>query len=132
MLEDLWSGIKEDVGDEAARNFVMMVESLDDMSATAFLVSFEHYFHNKFRWDDRKQAKGDGNTLSGYGEALHHEAFGLIANALTERRSSDEMKWQSMEIKESFLMRHGTRPSTRYGCMDDGFGRYGRKGRMFY
>jgi hypothetical protein len=120
----LWNGIRDDVGAEAARNFVLMVESLDDMSATAFLVSFETYFYNKLRWHDRKQKKQDGITLSGRGKQLEGEAMGCIFEALAGSRSSPEDDARlSYYIKEPFLRAHGGKlkePSRGY---KDGFGR---------
>jgi hypothetical protein len=113
ILEDLWKGIQKNVGDEAARNFVLMVENLKDMSASAFLVSFQHYWHNKWRWDDRQQQPGDGVALSGHGEALYTEGMFAVLSALSDKRDTHTRDWQSDEIKRSFLMRHGTR---RFEC----------------
>lgn len=129
-LEMLWTGIRDDVGEEAARNFVLMVEALDDISATAFLVSFEHYFCNKFRWLNRQQTRQDGITLSGRGEQLRAEATFLIFEALGGSRSSPEDdKRQSYYIKEPFLRRHGVKQKPPTGkvnnmgftCYDDGW-----------
>jgi hypothetical protein len=122
MLEDLWKGIQENIGAEAARNFVMMVENLKDMSATAFLVSFQHYWHNKWRWDDRKQQPGDGSTLSGRGEELYIEGMCAVMSALADKRDTQARDWQSDEIKRSFLVRHGTK---RPHCYDDKYSDYG-------
>lgn len=121
MLEDLWKGISENIGDEAARNFVLMVENLKDMSATAFLVSFQHYWHNKWRWDDRKQQPGDGVTLSGRGEELYTEGMFAVMSALSDKRDSQVRDYQSDEIRRPFLRRHGNREICREGCYGSSF-----------
>lgn len=122
ILDDLWKGIQENVGDEAARNFVMMVESLSDMSATAFLVSFQHYWSNKWRWDDRKQQPGDGVALSGRGEELYTEGMFAVMTALTDKRDRQSKDWQSESIRRPFLARHGTKPTRIFDC---GYSSYG-------
>jgi hypothetical protein len=121
-LERLWNGLKTEVGVEAARNFVMMVENLGDMSASAFLVSFEHYWHNKKRWDDRKQGSGDGVALSGRGEALRTEGMFAILSALADKRPQESRDFESDSIKRSFLTRHGVRSKCRVS--NNGFETY--------
>lgn len=122
-LEDLWSGINANIGAEAARNFVMMVEALDDMSASAFIVSFRHYWYNKFRWDNRQQRGGDSFELSARGAALEAQGFAAIFSALGRRSSPESDRWESMSIKSPFLMRHGVAPK----CDEDSNGYSGFK-----
>lgn len=109
----LWQGIRNDVGATAASEFVLMVEELEDMSASAFLVSFENYFHSKFRWRHRKQQPSDGVALSGRGDALFTEALWAVGAALG--RSKDDERWeknQSWNIKAMFLRQHSTKEQT--------------------
>jgi hypothetical protein len=120
-LERLYQGLKTEVGDEAARNFVMMVEDLEDMSATAFLWSFMRYWDTK-RWTTQKQQPNDGVTPSGHGDQMWMEAEHAVLNVLTDRRSLEDQKHQSADIKRPFLMRHGVRPMKREGrVFHDGF-----------
>jgi hypothetical protein len=120
-LEKLWSSIRAEIGDEAARNFVMMVEELEDMSATAFLWSFMRYWPHK-RWTDQKQEKADGVTISGYGDAAFIEAEVCVMNVLSDQRSLGDQRRQSEAIKRMFLDRHSTKSRTRYSS--NGFGGY--------
>jgi hypothetical protein len=122
-LERLYDGLKAEVGDEAARHFVIMVEELEDMSATAFLWSFMRMWGARWRWTTQKQEKADGVTVSGYGDGAFIEAEACVLNVLSDRRSLDEQKHQSQAIKRGFLMRHGVRPM-RTEVFDDGFGSY--------
>lgn len=123
QLERLYTGLKTEVGDEAARNFVMMVEDLEDMSATAFLWSFMRFWDRK-RWTNQQSQTADGVTISGYGQDAFREAEVCVLNVLSDRRSPEEQKRQSESIKRSFLMRHGVRPIKHGRVFDDGFGRY--------
>jgi hypothetical protein len=125
ILEMLYGGIRTEIGAEAARNFVLMVENLTDMSATAFLVSFQHYWGNKYRWDDRKQQSGDGVALSGRGQQLHTEAMFAVLSALSDHRDKGTRDWQSDSIKMPFLARHSTKPRSSR-CYDDGYGFFKR------
>lgn len=114
-LEMLWNGIRDDVGATAASEFVRMVEELEDMSASAFLVSFETYFCAKFRWRHRPQQKDDRNALSGRGDGLIGEAMGLLGEAMFGGGRNDPA-WdrnESWNIKAMFLSRHSTKVTKR-------------------
>lgn len=103
----LWQGIRNDVGATAASEFVLMVEELEDMSASAFLVSFETFFHAKFRWKHRKQSSQDQYALSGRGKELLAEGMGCIFSALGRGNVDPEYdKMVSWNIKAPFLARH--------------------------
>jgi hypothetical protein len=106
-LEALWKGIVDNIGQEAARHFVLMVESLEDMSASAFLVSFQHYWHSKFRWDNRQQERGDGAVLDARGPALETQAMCAIFSAFGRGNRDPEMdRFESRSIKMPFLRNH--------------------------
>jgi hypothetical protein len=121
----LWSGISKDISREAARHFVLMVESLKDMSATAFLVSFERYWADKWRWNGRPQQSGDGVALSGRGEQLRTEGMFAIFSALADKRDPDMRDWESDSIKAPFLARHGSKCSFNSYRNDGGFHKWG-------
>jgi hypothetical protein len=124
-LEMLWKGILDDIGHEAARNFVLMVESLDDMSASAFLVSFQHYWYNKFRWSNRKQRSSDGATLDARGPGLEVQGISAIFAALGRPSNPEADKYESRSIKMPFLLNHGGKLPKEKDCLyDDGFSRY--------
>jgi hypothetical protein len=124
-LERLWEGLKTEVGDEAARNFVMMVEELEDMSATAFLWSFMRFWPTK-RWSNQKADRRDGVTVSGYGDDAFMEAEVCVMNVLSDRRDPEAQKQTSRNIKERFLMQYDVRPVNEPIVYDYGFDRYGR------
>jgi hypothetical protein len=124
-LEKFHEGLIQEVGAEAARNFVMMVEELEDMSATAFLWSFMRFWPNK-RWTNQKAEKGDGVTISGYGDAAFMEAEVCVLNVLSDRRDLGQQAQESQNIKRGFLMRHGVRPVKMTTVYNDGFGNHYR------
>src|SRR3989338_6949100 len=43
-LEDIYQGLRKDIGDVAAANFVRLVNSLDDMSASAFVAALQKFW----------------------------------------------------------------------------------------
>jgi len=107
-LQQLWAGIKKDFGDEQAAEFVKMVADLKDMSATAFLVSMEHFWAHGLKWTGREQEPGDGNTMSARGDDRFTEGMCVIASVLGRQNSSPEQEaFESYNIKAPFLRRHG-------------------------
>jgi hypothetical protein len=111
QLERLYTGLKTEVGDEAARNFVMMVEDLEDMSAAAFLWSFDALLGPQTVGRTSRQT-ADGVTVSGLRPGRSFAEAECLRAERTERpaqplKSSER---QSESIKRSFLMRHGVRP----------------------
>lgn len=135
-LENFYHGIKIHVSEEAAARFVRFVNNLTDLSATAFLVAFEDFYHNGL-FDDNykplKQRENTGNTLSGRGKVLEAEAFGCIA-AIFGRSNVDpeQDKAASNGIKKGFVRAHENeipaeehqKEYTNYGIFSSKAGQY--------
>lgn len=110
-LELIWAGINTDFGAAHADNFVHFVNSLTDMSATAFLVALESFYASGCALREYVQRAGDGNTLSGRGRELEAEAMGCIFSALGRSNVSPAYEqMQSNGIKLPFVTRHGVKP----------------------
>ncbi len=102
MLEEMYAGLKKDVGKEAASNFACFVNTLEDLSASAFIVAFEAFWENDCKIVKFEQRPEDGDRYES-----HEEAFGFLAVALT-RGAPDERraKAASWEIKSDFIRNH--------------------------
>ena len=106
-LELFYEGIKKDVGNEAAKNFVRFVNKLDDLSASAFIVAFEQFIARNCTVVAIKQRKEDGNRLDARGGHLQAQGMAVIMNAFAGRRQSfDEIRSSSYEIKAAFIQKH--------------------------
>jgi len=107
LLEAFYDGIKKDVGEKEAKNFVRFVNKLDDLSASAFIVAFEQFAARKYKIIDIKQKPEDGNRLTAHGPGLEAQAFALIAGALAgPKRSPAENLRASETIKYAFINKH--------------------------
>ncbi len=107
LLEMFYSGIKKDIGTEAAVNFVRFVNNLSDLSASAFIVAFERFAANDCKVVEIAQQKGDDTRLTGHGAALEAQAFAVIASALTgPKRSEAELRLAHENIKCEFIRKH--------------------------
>ena len=108
ILEMFYQGIKSDLGDELAGNFVRFVNQLTDLSASAFIVAFERFWSQDCMVPRVAQRSGDRNQLSGRGAGLRGEAFGLLITALGggEKQSEEEIARASFGIKQEFIRLH--------------------------
>lgn len=108
ILEMFYQGIKRDLGDHIATNFVRFANKLRDLSASAFIVAFEQFWANDCTVTDIAQQSEDRNQLSGHGDALIGEAFGLIGAILGggNSQSDAEIKVQSFFLKREFIASH--------------------------
>ena len=107
LLEMIYTGIKGEKGDEAAANFVQVVNNLDDLAASSFIVAFERFWSSGCTLRRIEQHADDRNTVTGYGAARDAQAFAVIFGALGgRRRSPEEDRLMSQEIKQPFVTRH--------------------------
>lgn len=108
ILEMFYKGIKKDVGDEAAANFVRFVNKLKDLSASSFIVAFDRFWASECKTVDISQGANDRMTLSGHGRALEGETIGLIGSMLGGggNWSRDELESASWQIKSPFVRAH--------------------------
>ena len=112
-LQLLWEGINKDFGPQHADNFVHMVSSLTDMSATAFLVAFESFYCSGCALREYRQGSGDGMTLSGRGEGLIAEGFGAIMSGMMNNTPPEYQSMMSEGIKLPFISAHGVQSKVK-------------------
>jgi hypothetical protein len=107
------TGVKREIGTEAAAAFVKMIEVIKDMSATGFLTSL--YRLERASWQFSVGMFNQG----GEGIAATDEitAFATFASVLYDKRSPEVHDWQANDIKREFfgLIGHEwkTKKSTR-------------------
>jgi hypothetical protein len=114
ILELLWSGITQDVGISAADNFLLLVEELTDMSATAFLNAFHAFFEHQFngrpyRQTNRDRVKfigrsDDPKTWGALKQGIMHVLAGYDCGGGPDDPSTVR---QSLNLKSAFLWKHG-------------------------
>jgi hypothetical protein len=105
-LEMIYAGIKADVGQEEASNFVRFVNKLDDMAATPFIVAFEKFWARDCQMTDVSQNASDRLQLDAHGEALEGQAFGAIMSTMFGRVSEEEYQRLSDSVKARFIRDH--------------------------
>ncbi len=111
ILEMIYLGIKKDVGESEATNFVRFVNSLEDLSASSFIVAMERFWaldckEPLVHQESRDRARLDDNL---YGRQLESQALGLLATVLGGRNlDEDKIRSRSMDIKRDFIRNHMT------------------------
>ena len=107
MLEQIYQGLKADVGQKEATNFAKFVWKLKDLSASAFIQALEQFWHEGCPDQSPEQRAGTGNEMTAHGEDRYTEAFALIGQAFGGRRASaEEIEQQSLSLKMSFCRNH--------------------------
>src|SRR3989338_1280027 len=97
MLEGIYKGIKNEVGEQEATNFVNFVDNLKNMSASAFIQAFQQFFYSDL---SETNIQGTGRKLSGTSQdELFSEGMALIAHSLGDQPNPDEMERASYSIK---------------------------------
>ncbi len=105
ILERLYKGLRRDVGQTEAANFVRFVNQLNDLSASAFIVAFQQFWANGCQVVEIDQQPGDGVALDAYGDDLLGQAFGAIGSSLFRSKSDDSPR-QHERIKAQFISDH--------------------------
>lgn len=108
ILEMLYQGIKKDLGERQAANFVWFTAHLKDLSASSFIVAFERFFASKCELFEVPQRKEDRTRITAHGPVALEQAFAVMAGALAGgKRSEEEIVRLSSELKRDFLaLRH--------------------------
>ena len=105
-LEMIYVGIRDNVGQNEASNFVRFVNKLDDMSASAFIVAFEQFWANDCRIIEVVQKVEDRTRLSGHGDVLMDQAFGSIMSTLFGGVDDGAHRRLSEGVKAVFILNH--------------------------
>lgn len=104
MLEGIYRGIKNEVGEQEATNFVNFIDNLKDMSASAFIQAFQKFFYGGL---SETNIQGNSRELSGTSQdELLTEGFALIAHSLGDKSNSNDIERASYSIKARFIRDH--------------------------
>jgi len=102
ILEMIYQGLKKDVSQDAATNFVRLVNGLSDLSASAFIVAFRSFLLGGCSQINVRQSKKDRSEIDN-----KDQAFAVIAQALKcPIPDESEIQRASLEIKEPFISQH--------------------------
>lgn len=111
-LEGIHSDIQKNHGDEAAEQFIDMVEEIEVLSATAFVQAIQRLEKNQWKWDSRLL-----NGLSGISYRNEAGMLGTLMGVISSRGND-----QTGQIRNPFLRKMG-RP-TKIKRVIDQFGDY--------
>ncbi|MFA6552475.1 MAG: hypothetical protein WCT19_03165 [Candidatus Paceibacterota bacterium] len=102
ILEMVYKGLKKDVSQEAATNFVRLVNGLSDLSASAFIVALRSFLLGGCSQVNIRQSKKDRIEIDN-----KDQAFAIIARVLKcPMMDESEIQRVSREIKEPFISQH--------------------------
>lgn len=116
ILVGIHAGIKKEFGDEAAENFVTMVENIKLLSATTFLQELYQLHDSGWKMKKKKKSKDaagiaipkDKNGDYDIGAGI----FG-VTEALLSNRSEEEQEVATDGIRFHFLKINGRKPQRR-------------------
>ncbi len=105
ILEGIYLGIEKQFGDNAAENYVKMVDGIKVLSATTFLNELYALFYADWKYK-AKDKNENGIEIHKNKDGEYDETHGMISmlNAMNNR--SDETK----QIKGYFCISHGIKP----------------------
>lgn len=107
ILEQFYQGIKSELGQKEASNFVRFVNKLEDLSASAFIVAFEQFWGKGCKTIDIPQESRDRVRLDAeQGPALTVQAFGTVISAMFGRDDEVNDRWRSESVKSEFVWNH--------------------------
>lgn len=106
-LEMIYQGLKAEVGQEEATNFVRFVNNLRDLIASGFIQAFEYFWGSGCQEVNVSAEPGLGNQMSSRGDNRFAEGFAMIAMALGGGlQSPKEIESQSVSVKRDFIHAH--------------------------
>lgn len=100
ILENIYQGIAENISNEAADNYLQLVDELEYLSATAFLKMIYRLENNEWKFDYRLAQNNSDTSLTSPGTM-----FGTMGARLerSHRRTNND----TIDIKREFLRNHG-------------------------
>lgn len=105
ILELIYRGIKNDIGQNEATMFVRFVDNLCDLSPSSFIIAMRKFWSTNCTQFEVTQEESDRDRIDS-----HNQAFALIAQTLSDKESSDETKERirilSDKIKTPFVKNH--------------------------
>lgn len=108
MLERIYQGIQAAIGQTEATNFVQFVAALKDLSASAFIQSFEQFWYGGCVNVSPTQVVGSGRMMTGRANnELMAEGLALLGSALGGgNMDTEEVEHASYSIKYRFVCDH--------------------------
>jgi hypothetical protein len=107
MLEAIYKGLESDINKTAARNFVLFVNNLRDLSASAFIIAFTRFFASGCKMTDVEQQPQDREAVTGFGHAMQVQAFAVVASRLVDGKPDEgDVERDSNRLKARFLRAH--------------------------
>ncbi len=108
ILEDMYCGIKADIGPKEARNFAKFVANLKDLSASAFIQAFEVFWKEGCSQPMIAQAPRSGYKSTGVIEnEILGEVFVLTGHAFSGRvQTQAQVEADSRSLKAEFVAKH--------------------------
>ena len=107
-LEDIYQGLRKDIGDVAAANFVRLVNSLDDMSASSLMTALHKFWAQHCTISFVPQRPDDRITVTPVkGKAQEQQLFAVVADAMVHGSTSEEeIRKLSSKVKNVFIHAH--------------------------
>lgn len=108
ILEAIRIGLRDEVSQEAAVNFVRMVNQLDDLSASSFVVALERFFASDCKEVLSAQRKEDRTRIDAHGDdRARKQSLGLVLQVASGPTISEEdIAARSEDIKADFIRWH--------------------------
>jgi hypothetical protein len=103
ILEQIYQGLKAEVGQREAGNFAKFVANLTDLSASAFIQAFQRFWWSGCRETNIVQPEGSAWDLTGGGT---DEAIALLGAFMHGRMPRQEVLQTSQRIKAKFVADH--------------------------
>lgn len=107
ILEKIYDGLKADVGEKAAKNFVRFINNLKDLRAAAFIEAFEQFSRSGCEQVGISKAAQTDKRDAVYGDSRDALAVALVGSAFMYGKNSlEQIEEASLDIKSEFLDRH--------------------------
>ncbi len=107
MLEEIYQGLKKDVGQEAATNFVRFVNNLRDLSAGVFIEALREFHLRNYQEVQIPGKKEDRVRISGRGTVAKAQVWAVLAQTFSDRSLSEaQITRVSADIKQVFIKKH--------------------------
>lgn len=104
-LKMIYDGVVKHFGDKPGLQFVRLIAELQDLSATAFLTTFNRFWHRGLVYSEHGlQAPGDKYNLDDlHGEELEAGALFTVLSVMGDHRAGLQHDYESESIRNEFL-----------------------------
>jgi hypothetical protein len=105
ILQEIYNGIEKHFGDEAAENYVKMVDGIKVLSATTFLQELYDLYYSGWKYTPEKE-DASGIAVHKDEDGNYNTALGMFGVSLALSNDRDDTN----SIKAGFLLAHGIKP----------------------